>query len=47
MDNETKLLITRHREAAHQQGIIVGAVCACAGVLLGSLLLRLFGVSCS
>ena len=41
MNDETMGLVQRHREAAHQQGVIVGTVYACA-----VLIAKLFGVTC-
>ena len=46
MNDETIELITRHREAAHQQGVIVGIVCTAAVVLVASLIFKIVGVTC-
>ena len=46
MNDETMELVRRHREAAHQQGIIVGTVYACAVLIVITLIAKLFGVTC-
>ena len=46
MDDETMELVKRHREAAHQQGVIVGVVCTAAGVLFAALVIKILGVTC-
>ena len=46
MNDDTMELIKRHREAAHQQGVIVGVVCTAAGVLFAALVIKLMGVTC-
>jgi hypothetical protein len=46
MNDETMELVKRHREAAHQQGVIVGIVCTAAVVLIVAVLAKLFGVTC-
>jgi hypothetical protein len=46
MNDETIELVKRHREAAHQQGVIVGVVCTAAVFLSAVLILKLFGVTC-
>jgi hypothetical protein len=46
MTDETIELVRRHREAAHQQGVIVGTVWACAVMLVITMIVKLFGVTC-
>jgi len=46
MNDETIELVKRHREAAHQQGVIVGVVCTAAVVLVASLIFKIVGVTC-
>lgn len=46
MNDETIELITRHREASHQQGVIVGVVCTAAVVLFSALVIKILGVTC-
>ena len=46
MNDDTMELIKRHREAAHQQGVIVGVVCASAVVLFAALVIKIMGVTC-
>ena len=46
MNDETIELVKRHREAAHQQGVIVGVVCTAAVVLVACLIFRIVGVTC-
>ena len=46
MNDDTWELVKRHREAAHQQGIIVGTVYACAVLIVITLIVKLFGVTC-
>jgi hypothetical protein len=46
MTDETISLITRHREAAHQQGVIVGIVCTGAVMIVITLIVKLMGVTC-
>jgi hypothetical protein len=46
MTDETIELITRHREAAHQQGVIVGVVCTAAVVLFIAVVFKIVGVTC-
>ena len=46
MNDETIELVKRHREAAHQQGVIVGIVCTAGVFLIACLILKLFGVTC-
>ena len=46
MNDETMELIKRHREAAHQQGVIVGIVCTAAVFLFSALVIKLMGVTC-
>jgi len=46
MNDETIELVKRHREAAHQQGIIVGVVCTAGVVLIASLICKIVGVTC-
>jgi hypothetical protein len=46
MNDETISLITRHREAAHQQGVIVGIVCTAGVFLIACLVLKIVGVTC-
>ena len=46
MNDETMELVQRHREAAHQQGVIVGVVCTAAVVLIACLILKIMGVTC-
>ena len=46
MNDETMELVQRHREAAHQQGVIVGVVCTGFGVLIIALLFKILGVTC-
>ena len=43
MNDETMELIKRHREAAHQQGVIVGIVCTAAVFLFSALVIKLMG----
>ena len=47
MNNEILEIVKRHREAAHQQGIIVGVVCTAGLFLVVAVLIKLFGVTCS
>jgi len=46
MNDETMELVQRHREAAHQQGVIVGIVCTAGAFLIVAVLVKLFGVTC-
>ena len=46
MNDETIELVKRHREAAHQQGIIVGVVCTAAVVLVAAVVVKIVGVTC-
>ena len=46
MTDETIELVKRHREAAHQQGVIVGVVCTAAVFLIASLIFKIVGVTC-
>ena len=46
MNDETMELVQRHREAAHQQGVIVGVVCTAALVLFSALVIKIMGVTC-
>jgi hypothetical protein len=46
MNDETIELVKRHREAAHEQGVIVGTVYACAVLIVITLIAKLFGVTC-
>ena len=46
MTDETIELVRRHREAAHEQGLIVGVVCTAGGFLIVAVLVKLFGVTC-
>jgi len=46
MNDETWELVQRHKEAAYQQGVIVGVVCTAAVFLSAVLILKLFGVTC-
>jgi hypothetical protein len=46
MTDETMELIKRHREAAHEQGVIVGVVCTAGVFLIVAVLVKLMGVTC-
>ena len=46
MNDETWELVQRHKEAAYQQGVIVGVVCTAAVVLVASLIFKIVGVAC-
>ena len=46
MNDETMELVKRHREAAHQQGVIVGIVCTAGAFLIACLILKIVGVTC-
>ena len=46
MNNEILEIVKRHREAAHQQGIIVGVVCTAGVFLIAAVLVKLMGVTC-
>jgi hypothetical protein len=46
MNDETMELVKRHREAAHQQGVIVGVVCTGSLFVFVAVLTKLFGVTC-
>ena len=46
MEDETWELVQRHREAAHQQGVIAGTVYAGAVLIVITLIAKLFGVTC-
>ena len=46
MTDETMELVKRHREAAHQQGVIVGIVCTAGVFLIACLILKIVGVTC-
>ena len=46
MNDETIELVKRHREAAHEQGVIVGVVCTAGVFLIVAVLIKLFGVTC-
>ena len=46
MEDGTWELVQRHREAAHQQGVIVGVVCTAALVLFFALVIKIIGVTC-
>ena len=46
MNDETIELIKRHREAAHEQGVIVGVVCTAAVFFIACLIFRIVGVTC-
>lgn len=46
MNDETWELVQRHKEAAHQQGVIVVVVCTAAVVLVASLIFRIVGMTC-
>jgi len=46
MNDETIELIKRHREAAHQQGVIVGIGCTAGAFLIVAVLVKLMGVTC-
>jgi hypothetical protein len=46
MNDETIELVKRHREAAHQQGVIVGGVCVSGAFLIVAVLVKLMGVTC-
>ena len=45
MNDETIELVKRHREAAHQQGVIVGVVCTAGLFLVVAVLVKLMGVT--
>ena len=45
MTDETMELVKRHREAAHEQGVIVGIVCTAAVFLFSALVIKLMGVT--
>jgi len=46
MNDETIELVKRHREAAHQQGVIVGIGCTAGAFLIVAVLVKLMGVTC-
>jgi hypothetical protein len=46
MNDETWELVQRHKEAAHQQGVIVGVVCTGAVFFIACLIFRIVGVTC-
>jgi hypothetical protein len=46
MNDETLGLVKRHREAAREEGIVVGIVYTGAAVLIIALLFKILGVSC-
>lgn len=46
MNDETIELVKRHREAAHQQGVIVGIFCTGAVFFIACLIFKIVGVSC-
>jgi len=46
MNDETIELVKRHREAAHEQGIIVGVVCTAGVFLIVAVVIKLMGVTC-
>jgi len=46
MNDETIELVKRHREAAHQQGVIVGVVCTAGAFLIVAVLVKIMGVTC-
>jgi hypothetical protein len=46
MNDETIELVKRHREAAYQQGVIVGVVCTGAVFFIACLIFRIVGVTC-
>jgi len=46
MNDETIELVKRHREAAYQQGVIVGIGCTAGAFLIVAVLVKLMGVTC-
>jgi hypothetical protein len=46
MNDETIELVKRHREAAHQQGVIVGIGCTAGVLLIVAVVLKIVGVTC-
>ena len=46
MNDETIELVKRHREAALEQGVIVGVVCTGAVFFIACLIFRIVGVAC-
>jgi hypothetical protein len=46
MTDETIELVKRHREAAHQQGVIVGIVCTAGVFWVVVVVLKIVGVIC-
>jgi len=46
MTDEIIELVKRHREAAHQQGVIVGIGCIAGAFLIVAVLVKLMGVTC-
>jgi hypothetical protein len=47
MNDETIELVKRHREAAHEQGLIVGVVCTAGVFLFVAVVFKIVGVTCS